>query len=190
MKRSIKMLAVTCVAALALTALMAAGAAAAAFTWSEVGTLTGANTTDQVFTVDSTNKVTCKKSHTTGTIISKEPTELHVTVKYTECTASFFGFPAGAAVSVATYKYTANGQVHIENTISIKVVSLGCETVVKPQTRESATYTNNSGKLQIANGLTGIVSSSPNGCPSGNAGTYSGSSLVELVGGGSISWDK
>jgi hypothetical protein len=189
MKRLAKMFMVTCVAALALAA-VAAGASASTFTASATGELTGVQTSNQVFTVGGANKVTCKKAHTTGKIVSVESTEQHVTVNYSECSATFFGFPAGTVdISPATYNFTANGEVHVLEPISIKATGLGCETIVGKQTLKSVTYGNEAGKLLITSGVTGIVSTSPNGCPSGTAGTYTGSNLSERVGGGSISWD-
>lgn len=192
MKRLAKMLAVTCVAALAL-AVSATGASAATFTASATGEVTGAQTSTQVFKVTSTgsNEVTCKKAVTSGKITSTASTEQHVTVKYSECEAHFFFFSFPATISDATYKFTADGTVHIENTITIKVPDLGCETIVGPQTVSSATYANKTGgKLEVTSDVGGIVSSSPDGCPEGTTGTYTGSNLVERVGGGSISWDK
>lgn len=191
MKRLAKMFMVTCVAALALAA-VAAGASAATFTASETGELVGTATTNQVFSVSSGNSVTCKKATTTGKIESVKTAEQEVTVAYAECSASFFGFPAGAAdVSNATYKFTANGEIHLLNTVTINATSLGCTTTVGPQTLSKAIYTNEGGKLKITSDVTGgIKSESANGCPSGTNGSYTGSNLAERKGGGTISWDE
>ena len=194
MKRFIKMLMVTCVAALALAAVMAAGASASTFTATATGKIKGSATTEQVFTVGGANVVKCKKAATTGEIKSTESAEQHVTVNYSECSATFFGFPAGTiTISPATYNFTANGEVHILNTITIHSAGLNCDTVVTPQTRSSVTYTTKT--INLVTGIeshthvTAISSESSNGCPSGTAGTYTGSNLTEREGGGSISWD-
>ncbi|HEX6152130.1 MAG TPA: hypothetical protein VFZ19_01285 [Solirubrobacterales bacterium] len=185
MKRFIKMLAVTCVAALALTAMAAAGASAATFTASATGTLTAAQTTTHQFTTGS-GTVSCKKAHTEGTITSTAAASQHVTVKYSECTA--YGFPA--TVSSATYELYAGGTVDVENTITVSVPFLGCKLTVSPQNGlGSASYTNKSGKIEQHTAVTGIVSKGEGSCGGGTNGAYHGSSLVERVGGGTLEWD-
>ena len=193
MKRLTKMLMVTCVAALALAAVMAAGASAATFTASATGKVKGSATTEQVFTIGSSNVVRCKKAATTGEIKSTESAEQHVTVTYSECSATFFGFPAGTiTITPATYNFTATGEVHILNTITIHSSALNCDTVVTPQTRTSVSYTNNAAltDITVAANVTNIASESSNGCPTGTTGTYTGSNTVEREGGGFIRWDK
>ena len=132
------MLSVTCVAALALTAVAAAGAQAAPkFTASATGTLTGTQTNVQVFTTSAggSEKVTCKKAHTTGNVIATEAVEQEVTVAYSECTADTSFGNIAATVSNATYNLTANGTVHILNTITIHIGGIAnCNIVVAPQT--------------------------------------------------------
>jgi hypothetical protein len=185
MKRFIKMLAVTSVAALALTAMAAAGASAATFTASATGSLTAIDTTDHQFTTG-TGTVTCKKAHTTGTIVSTAAASQHVTVAYSECTA--YGFPA--TVSNATYELYAGGTVDVENTITVTVPFLGCKLTVEAQKGlKSASYTNKSGKLEQHSAVTGIVSKGEGSCGGGSNGAYHGSSLVERVGGGTLTWD-
>lgn len=191
MKRFAKMLGVTCVAALALAATTAAGASAAQFTASETGTLTATQTGNQVFTTTEggAGKVTCKKAHTTGTIVSTAATSQHVTVKYSECTATF-GFSFAATVSPATYLLKANGEVDVENTITINVPGLGCKTTVGPQKGlKSVSYDNKAGKIEQTSAIKGIKSTGEGLCPGGTTGTYTGNNLVERVGGGTLTWD-
>jgi len=191
MKRFTKILMVTCVAALALAAVTAAGASAASFTASATGKIKGAATTNQVFTVGGANVVTCKKADTTGEIKSTTASEQHVTVTYTECSATFFGIPAGAVdISNATYNFTPGGSVHLLNAVSIKATGLGCETIVTSgQTFTGITYKNAAGKIEVVANVGGIKSTSPNGCPSGTTGTYTGTNLTEREGGGTIAHD-
>ena len=128
MKRFVKMLSVTCVAALALAAVAAAGAQAAPkFTASATGTLTGTQTNVQVFTTSAggSEKVTCKKAHTTGNVIATEAVEQEVTVAYSECTADTSFGNIAATVSNAEYNLKADGEVNILNTITIHVGGLG-----------------------------------------------------------------
>ena len=192
MKRLAKMFAVTCVAALAL-AVSAAGASAATFTASATGEVTGTQTTNQVFTVSSNNAVTCKKAHVYGKIEKTADTQQHVTVTYSECTFTIFGWGTSpATVSNATIQFTANSEVHLKNSVTISVPSLGCKTIVEPQSLKGVEFTNVSGntKVEIHFKVTGLVSKGEGFCPGSSTGTYSGSVLVERVGGGTVSWDK
>jgi hypothetical protein len=193
MKRFAKIVAVTCVAAFALAAVSVAGASAAPkFTASAIGTLSGTQSGNQVFTATGSEAITCKKAHTTGSVIATESAEQEVTVEYSECTAATFLGNISSTVSNATYNLTANGTVHILNTITIHVGGIAnCNIVVGPQTPTgSVSYANSSGKISQSSAVTGIVSTSTGLCPHGSTGTYSGSNLVERVGGGTLSWDK
>jgi len=185
------MLATVCITALAVSAI-ADGASASVFTASATGTIAGAQTTNQVFTTSSggSNIVTCKKALTIGSITSLASAEQHITVEYAECTFAISGFGTNpATVSPATYLLTANGEVHIKNTITISVPVLGCSTTVSPQSRKSLSYANISGKLQVTSSITSISSKGSGFCPGGTTGTFSGSNLLERVGGGTFSWD-
>jgi hypothetical protein len=185
MKHILQMLGVTCVAALAVAAMTAAGASAATFTYSATGTLRGAATTNQVFKTGS-GQVTCKKAHTSGMIVATEASSQHVTVEYSECVA--FGFLA--SVSAATYELDAFGVTDIENTITISVPSLGCGLKIEPQKGLGwASYTNKSGKIEQHSAISGMVSTGSGACTGTKWGPFTGSSLIERVGGGTISWD-
>jgi hypothetical protein len=192
MKRFSKIVAVTCVAALALAVVSAAGAQAAArFTASAAGkTIKGVQNGDQTFTASSSAPaVICHKAATEGTTTGTEATSQEVTVHYTECHVATIGSPS-ATVSKATYDLAASGSVTITEPIEIAVSALGCHTTVEAQTVGSASYDNLSGgKIEQTSAVTGIHSTSSGGlCPSGTTGTYSGNNIVELPG-GTISWD-
>jgi hypothetical protein len=185
MKRFIKMLAVTCVAALVLAAIAAAGASAATFTASSTGSLTGTSTGNWVLKSGNWT-VVCTHLHTHGTIVSTAAASQDVDETYSKCTLS--GFPA--SVSVAEYEQYAGGGVDIENTITISVPFLGCSATVKSQTGlASATYTNKSGKLEQHRAISGIVSSGSGSCAGSSNGTLTSSVLFERVSGGTLSWD-
>jgi len=183
MKRYAKRSGVTCLAALALAAITAAGASAALFTASATGTLTGTQANSQVFTTGGGGTVTCHKAHTTGTITSTASASQHVTVQYSECIAYKF---LNATVSPATYELYANGEIDVENTITISVA--GCTITIKPQKGlHSVIYGNYGGKLDQLSNVTGIVSTASGfPCSGGANGTYYGLSLLERVGGGSL----
>jgi hypothetical protein len=186
--RSFKKFGVLAVVAFALCAIGAANASAATFTASATGSLTGKATATQVFTTNG-GQVKCSTAATSGNIVSTASTEQHVTVKYSACTA--FGF-ANTHITDATYVFTANGEVHIKNTITITPTGAGCTITISPQPVGSVSYTNSGTKLIITPNVIGISYASSGGLcgTSGGNGTYTGSNEVERVGGGSISWDK
>lgn len=185
MKLFAKTLGVACVAALALTAITAAGASAATFTYSKTGQLTGIEISNQVMTTGGGGTITCKDAHLTGTIVSTAAASQHVTVNYSDCTA--FGFEA--IVAPVTFELYANGTLDIESPFSVAV--FGCATTFSSQKGlKSISYTNSSGKLVDHFKITGLKSSD-NGfpCSSGTTGTYTGSLIVERLDGGSYSID-
>jgi hypothetical protein len=186
--RSFKKLGVL-VAILALSAIGAANASAATFTASATGTLTGKATTTQTFTTNA-GQVKCTTAETSGNIVSTASPEQHVTVNYKNCTA--FGF-ATVDITAATYLFTADGTVHLLNTITINVTGAGCTQTVKAQTLSGITYTN-SGTKEIVHantsGIHYVGSGGLCGSTTQTNGTYVGSNEVERVGGGSVSWDK
>jgi len=194
MKRVAKLLAGTCGAALALAAASAAGAQAAPkFTTSSTGELTGTQTSSQVLTISAgaSENVTCKKAMMSGESESTEYTAQKFAVEYSECTANTAFGAIGATVSKAEYELAASGVTKVLNTITFHVGGIAnCNITVGPQTPTgSVSYTNRSGKLEVTSALTGIVSTSTGLCPHGSTGTYTGSDLVERVGGGTIAWD-
>jgi hypothetical protein len=191
MKRLAKMFMVTCVAALALAAVASGASAATTFTASATGEVTSKSTTTQTFTIGGANVVKCTSAHGVGTIKSVATTEQHMTVTYSGCSATFFGFPAGTVdIDPVTYLFTANGTTHIKNEPAIKATGLGCETkVTAGQSVGTVTYSNEAGKIKAVANVTGIKSTSPNGCPTGTSGTYSGTNVSERVGGGTLSVD-
>jgi hypothetical protein len=192
MKRLAKMFMATCIAALALAAVASGASATTTFTASETGEVTSFSTGVQTFTVGGANVVKCQKAHGTGTITGVATTEQEMTVNYSECSATFFGFPVGGVdISAATYNFKVSGEVEVLSPITIKATSLGCETIVGKQILKSVSYANSSPIKTITTtaNVTGIVSTSPNGCPTGTSGTYTGVNDSERVGGGTVSVD-
>jgi len=187
--RSMKKFGVLAVVAFALSAIGAANASAVpTFTASATGSLTGKATNTQVFKT-SGGEVKCNTAATSGTITSTASPEQHVTVNYSGCTA--FGFPVH--ITPATYLFTANGEVHIKNTITLEVTVPflpDCHVTVGPQTRKSVGYVPNGNNLIVSANVTGIVYTTTGGAcgSSGNAGTYTGNNEVSRVGGGSVGW--
>jgi hypothetical protein len=185
--RSFKKFGVLAVVAFALCAVGAANASAATFTASATGSLTGKALETQVFTVNG-GTVKCSTASTSGEIKSTASVEQHVTVKYTGCNA--FGF-VNTHITDATYLFTANGEVHLLNTVTITPTGAFCHLTVPPQTIKTVSYSNNGGKMIVTPNVTGITYTSSGGLcgTSGANGTYTGKNEVERVGGGTISFD-
>jgi len=177
------------VAILALSAIGAATASAASFTYSATGSLSGKATTTQTLTTNS-GQLKCTVASTTGSIVSTSLSEIHVTVQYSGCTA--FGF-ASVDISPAKYTFTANGTADLKSSITFNVTLAGCHMTITPGSHELVSYTNSSGKLLLFLKLSRLRYHGTGGlCGSSTEqtnGTYEGKIEIERVGGGSISWD-
>ncbi|HKO39338.1 MAG TPA: hypothetical protein VJU14_13320 [Solirubrobacterales bacterium] len=174
-------------AVFALSAIGAANASAAQFTASATGTLTGKATATQIFTVNG-GQVKCSTAATSGTIKSIATGEQTVETKYSGCTA--FGF-ATVHITPAFYNFTAGGEVHIENEITITVTGAACTITIKPQPVGTIGYSNNGGKIKVTPNVIGISYTSSGGLcgTSGGNGTYTGANEIERVGGGTLTFD-
>jgi hypothetical protein len=187
--RTLKKFAVLAVAVFAVSVVGVASASAAQFTASEIGELSGTQTTNQVFTATSGGpEIVCKAAKTTGSVTAKSAEVQEVTVNYTSCSIPLL-FGAEVSPIKATYDLHSNGKVNITGTITIAVPALGCSTIVSEQEVGSVSFvTSGSGILQ-SSAVTGIHSTSTGLCPSGTTGTYTGSNLVTRVGGGTLAFD-
>jgi hypothetical protein len=186
--RTLKKLAVVAVAVFALSVVGVASASAAQFTASATGELTGKATSTQKFTTGA-GTVECTAAATSGKIVSEASPEQEVTVKYSGCKA--FGF-VSAEISPATYLFTANGEVHIQNTITISVPLGGCSVTVGPQTVKSVSFANaGTSNITESSNVSGIVSKGSGGlCGGANStGKYVGNSEISRVGGGTLRFD-
>jgi hypothetical protein len=188
--RSLKKFGVLVAAMFAFSAIGVASASAAQFTASATGEITGKALETQVFTT-SGGEVRCSSIDVTGKIEKTASPEQHLSITYTGCTA--FGFPVH--ITVATYLFTANNTVHVNNNIVLTVTGgiFGECTITVPKQGPlgTVTYTNNAGKIKVTPNVTGIKYTSTGGIcgASGENGTYKGASESERVGGGTISWD-
>jgi hypothetical protein len=175
--------------AVVICALSAPGTASAqsTFTASGTGNVFGKALTTQTFTVNG-GQIECTTAETFGPIEAVASTKQHLTVAYRGCTA--FGL-ANVDISPATYLFTASGQVHLLNTVTINVTSAGCSIDIGPQAVGSISYSNNSGKLKLTPNLTGITYTSTGGTcgASGSNGTFTGNSEIERLGGGTLTYD-
>jgi hypothetical protein len=192
--RSVKALGVLALAVFALSAISVASASAAPkFTSSASGgALTGTQTSNQVFKING-GTTTCTGAASSGTVPASPSTEIHITVHTTGCTA--FGF-VNTDITDATYTITADGSVHITNTITITPTGAGCTVTVKPQTVGTIAFDN-----KVSGGFTGVEETSAVSAitytstgglcgSSGTNGTFTGNSFAHGPTGVSISWDK
>lgn len=178
------------IAVLAISAIGAASASAAKFTYNPLtGTLAGHAKTTQVFTVNG-GKIECKGAEVSGTIVELSPEKQDYTVTYRECKA--FG-ASTVDVSQVTYLFTADGQVHLQSTLKVTPTVFGasaCTLEIKPQTMKSVDYAGGS-PMVVTSTITAIEYTSTGGIcgSSGTNGAYAGSFEIERVGGGTISVD-
>jgi hypothetical protein len=172
--RPFKKLGVLAVVVFALSAIGAANASAAQFTYTGPFSFSGEAGSSQVFTFNS-GQLKCNVAESQGTAPYFFSDELHLTVTYKQCT--YLNSPAH--VSQATYKFTANGEVHMGG-ITILSTFGGCHFTIPAQTRKSVSY---SGSLKLTTNLTGIVYTSTGGLcgSSGISGTYSGENKINGV---------
>jgi hypothetical protein len=184
--RRIKILTIAVLGVCVLGVAGVAGASAQQFHASKTGTLTGKATNTQVFNTGS-GAVECTKAFSSGTVTAVLALTQLVTVQYTGCTA--FGF-INTEITPAQYIFNAdNGEVKIENTITITPAGAGCKVTVGPQSLKTVKFKNSGSKLIEESAVKGIVSTSTGGLcgSSGSSGTYTGNNEIELIG-GTISW--
>ena len=180
-------------AVLALSAIGAASASAAQFTASATGSISSKASEAYVFTTNG-GTISCNNGVTSGTIATTSSGSFKVNVSPNSCTA--FGF-ATAEISTASYEFTAGTgkNVHVKNTITITPTFFGasmCSVTVKPQTVGTVDFSNASGStVKVNPTVTGITYTSSGGScgSSGENGTYTGASIVERFGGGSVQYD-
>jgi hypothetical protein len=184
------------VAVLAFSALGVASASAAEFTAEATGKIDGKALATQVFSIHAgEQKVTCGKIDVSGEVVSLKTTQQEATVTYTECVSHTPFGTVATDITPATYLFTANGEVHIQNTITIKVTVpfANCHITVPPTKTALKTvdYANSGNNIKLTPTVTGIVYTTTGGfCgASGSDGTYSGASEVTLESGKKLSFD-
>jgi hypothetical protein len=186
--RSLKKLRMLTIVVFALSAVGAANASAAQFTYSATGTITGNALETQSFTFNG-GSVQCKQALSSGTINSTASSQQELTVTYSSCIA--FGF-ATVDIPPATYLFTASGSVHLQNTITITPTFSGsslCTLTIGPQTMGTIDFANSgASNIKVSPTVSGIVYTSTKGVcgEPGSNGTYTGASELSRVGGGSI----
>lgn len=99
------------------------------------------------------------------------------------------GFGVSLKVSPAHFEFNANGSAKLEKQVIVSSESLTCEVLIEPQTLETLSYVNESGKVKSTATVTKIHSLGTGGVCGGenNEGSYSGGILGELEG-GTVEW--
>jgi hypothetical protein len=186
--RSLKMVLGFAVVACVLFAVSAASAVAAPkFASSKAGgELVGKALNTQVFKTVAVS-VECKKLEITkgSAKTVTEAASQKAGVKYTECKT----LGAKTTVTEAKYNLFANGEVKVENTITITPEGIGCHLTVKPQQVKGVTYKNVGKNVELTAKVPKVKYESSGGlCGASGEAEYTGKSLVEQPG-ATIEWE-
>ncbi|HTU80468.1 MAG TPA: hypothetical protein VMF09_17095 [Solirubrobacteraceae bacterium] len=153
------------------------------FIANKTGKTKSAGTTAQIFKTGS-GTVECTTVTGTGEIAAGKTTTHKEVLTFSGCT----GFGGKATVSAAHFEYNANGPAKLEKEVTIKPEGLSCEMVIEPQTVESLSYENDSGKLKSAASISKIKAKGTGGvCGGSTEATYGGTIVGELEG-GTLEW--
>lgn len=178
-KRSVK-LSLGLVAALVVCIAMTASASASSFLSSAKEKLLAENVATQVFTTEAGTAECAKASVTAGESSGAEATQQSVTIKYEGCKT--FGF-VEVTISPAEYVFTAEGEVFISKSMSIKTT--GCEVSVPAQSLHKVDYATKGNNLLLEPLVTGIeYTAAGSACSKTGTfsnGTYKGHSEVMIA---------
>jgi hypothetical protein len=154
------------------------------FIVSKTGKTKSKGTNSQVF---KTGAGTIECSTVTGTGEMKESTS--VTHKEVLTYSGCVGFGMAITVTPAHFEFNANGSAKLEKTVYVTAESAGCEVLIEPQTLESLSYTNSSGKVTASATVTKIHSRGTGGSCGGEnvEGSYTGKIQAEVEG-GTVEW--
>ncbi len=174
-----------------LSALAIAGASAVSvsasgheFVASKLGTTKSKSTNAQVFKT-SAGTIECAEVTGTGTITSLKSEKHKEVLTYVNCT----GFGGGIKISNADFEYNANGPAKLENKVTVTPEGLSCHVVIEPQTVESLSYEDDSGKLKSESTIMNVHSKGTgSSCGGENTeGEFTGTIVAELEG-GTLEW--
>jgi hypothetical protein len=185
--------------ALVATFALSSVAASAAFAESEFeftgsGAFKHVSNTTQVFKLGGAEAVECPTDSVIGSLTSGSQHKLKMEFAYSGCELNFMGVPLfTATVSNAAYTFNAAQFVNLENTVTISVPGV-CKITLSPQSNLAPiTYENTPAKDLTFNmkleKIKSVASGGPCGTGEGTAGTYSGKTAIELVG-GELDWKK
>ena len=154
------------------------------FVVSKTGKTKSKGTNAQVF---KTGAGTIECSTVTGTGEMKETTS--VTHKEVLTYSGCIGFGMSIKVTAAHFEYNANGSAKLEKTVYVTPEGAGCEVLIEPQTLESLSYSNSSGKVTASANVSKVHSKGTGGdCGGENTeGTYTGDIQAEAES-GTVEW--
>jgi hypothetical protein len=154
------------------------------FIVSKTGKTKSKGTDTQVF---KTGAGTIECSTVTGTGEMKEATS--VTHKEVLTYSGCIGFGMSIKVTAAHFEFNANGSAKLEKTVYVSSESAGCEVLIEPQTLESLSFSNLSGKVTASATVTKIHSKGTGGACGGEntEGSYTGDIQGEVEG-GTVEW--
>jgi hypothetical protein len=140
--------------------------------------------TSQLF---KTGAGTIECSSVTGTGEMKETSS--VTHKEVLTYSGCVGFGMAITLTPAHFEFNANGSAKLEKTVYVTPEGAGCEVLIEPQTLESLSYSNSSGKVSATATVSKIHSKGTGGdCGGENTeGTYTGKIQGEVEG-GTVEW--
>ncbi len=146
------------------------------------GELVGHATTTQVFKTVAV-AVECKKFEITkgSAKTVSEAASQKAGVKYSECKT----LGVNTTITEAKYNLFANGEVKVENTITITPAGLGCHLTVAPQQVKGVTYKDTvpAKSVELTANVAKVKYTSTGGvCGASGEATYTGKSLVEQPG--------
>jgi len=187
----IQIIGLAIVAALAMSA-VAAGSASAAllFLSSKTGLLLGSLVGGPHKFVTESGTVECTTANADGAITSTGSEVQLALVTYGNCNVTK-PLSLSATVTPADYLFFTNGNVTLDNTVTINAGSGLCIITVKPQSLTGVSYKNIAGppmELEVIAAVKNITYSQKGAlCPGGEKtftnGTYSGTELVKEDGG-------
>jgi len=150
------------------------------FITSKTGKTKSKGTNAQIFKTGA-GTIECTTVTGTGEMSETKSVTHKEVLTYSGCS----GFGMGIKVTAAHFEYNANGSARLEKTVYVTPEGAGCEVLIEPQTLESISYTNASGKI-TSTAVVGKIHSRGTGgaCGGENTeGSYTGSIQGEIEGG-------
>jgi hypothetical protein len=154
------------------------------FIVSKTGKTKSKGTTAQTFKTGA-GTIECADVSGTGEMTETKSVTHKEVLTYTNC----IGFGMSIKVTAAHFEFNANGSAKLEKTVYVTPEGAGCEVLIEPQTLESLSYSNSSGKVNAVATVTNIHSKGTGGyCGGENTeGSYSGTIQGEVAS-GTVEW--
>ncbi|MGO9322289.1 MAG: hypothetical protein ACLQBY_16020 [Solirubrobacteraceae bacterium] len=153
------------------------------FVVSKTGKTKSKGTNAQIFKTGA-GTIECSTVTGTGEMTETKSVTHKEVLTYSNCS----GFGMGIKVTAAHFEYNANGSARLEKTVYVTPEGAGCEVLIEPQSLESLSYTNSSGKLTASAVVLNIRTRGTGGVCGGEntEGSYTGSIQAESE--GTVEW--